>query len=55
MEDFIIENGLMKFKNLKINFEFHSARDFHILANIMVYVYSTKKERVTRPIKHKER
>ncbi len=54
MEDFIIENRTIKYKNLIVEFEFHSARDFHILANILVYVYSTEKERITRPIKHKE-
>lgn len=54
MECFVIENKTLSYKNIKVDFVFHSAKDFHILANILVYVYSTKKERVTRPIKNRE-
>lgn len=54
-EDFpiIIENGWIILKNISIKFPCKTAKDFHIISNILVYtLLSNANQRITRPIKY---
>jgi hypothetical protein len=49
-----VENGFIKLKTVAIKFPCKTAKDFHIISNILVYaLLSNDNQRITRPIKYR--